>query len=206
MFWQLFIVITCYNYILVHNCTSVFFQEFPWFYLPIFTYCLLRSGGGPWTQLWERGEDQGQRAREVDPKRPAGGTEVFSPWQWWQNHVDKVCLIGGLEYELHFPYIGNVIIPTDELIFFRGVGQPPTRWSMVVHDIWGSSHIAMGLARQKAVQQSQQSQRPQSQQSQRPQSQQSQRPCSSVARLDLSTRRLGAFQVNKLERPRNGDS
>ena len=26
-----------------------------------------------------------------------------------------------------FPYIGNFIIPTDELIFFRGVGQPPTR-------------------------------------------------------------------------------
>ena len=26
-----------------------------------------------------------------------------------------------------FPYVGNVIIPTDELIFFRGVGQPPTR-------------------------------------------------------------------------------
>ena len=27
-----------------------------------------------------------------------------------------------------FPYIGNVIIPTDELIFFRGVGlKPPTR-------------------------------------------------------------------------------
>jgi hypothetical protein len=25
-----------------------------------------------------------------------------------------------------FPYIGNVIIRTDELIFFRGVGQPPT--------------------------------------------------------------------------------
>ena len=27
-----------------------------------------------------------------------------------------------------FPYIGNVIIPVDELIFFRGVGIPPTRW------------------------------------------------------------------------------
>ena len=27
-----------------------------------------------------------------------------------------------------FPYIGNfIIIPTDELIFFRGVGIPPTR-------------------------------------------------------------------------------
>jgi hypothetical protein len=25
-----------------------------------------------------------------------------------------------------FPYIGNLIIPTDELIFFRGVGIPPT--------------------------------------------------------------------------------
>ena len=27
-----------------------------------------------------------------------------------------------------FTYIGNFIIPTDELIFFRGVGQPPTRY------------------------------------------------------------------------------
>ena len=27
---------------------------------------------------------------------------------------------------LVFPYIGNVIIPTDEVIFFRGVGIPPT--------------------------------------------------------------------------------
>ena len=25
-----------------------------------------------------------------------------------------------------FPYIGNVIIPFDEVIFFRGVGIPPT--------------------------------------------------------------------------------
>ena len=32
-------------------------------------------------------------------------------------------LVGGLEHEFYdFPYIGNVIIPTDELIFFRGVG------------------------------------------------------------------------------------
>ena len=34
-------------------------------------------------------------------------------------------LVGGLEHEFYFPYIGNVIIPT-ELIFFRGVGIPPT--------------------------------------------------------------------------------
>ena len=30
-----------------------------------------------------------------------------------------------------FPYLGNVIIPTDELTFFRGVGIPPTRWNWV---------------------------------------------------------------------------
>ena len=29
-----------------------------------------------------------------------------------------------------FPYIGNVIIPTDEVIFFRWVGQPPTSRGM----------------------------------------------------------------------------
>ena len=28
---------------------------------------------------------------------------------------------GGLEHEFYFPYIGNVIIPTDGLIFLRGV-------------------------------------------------------------------------------------
>jgi len=27
-----------------------------------------------------------------------------------------------------FPYFGNFIIPTDELIFFKGVGIPPTRF------------------------------------------------------------------------------
>ena len=29
-----------------------------------------------------------------------------------------------------FPSIGNFIIPTDELIFFSGVGQPPTSQSL----------------------------------------------------------------------------
>ena len=32
-------------------------------------------------------------------------------------------LVGGLEHEFYeIPYIGNVIIPTGELIFCRGVG------------------------------------------------------------------------------------
>jgi len=40
-------------------------------------------------------------------------------------------LVGGLEHVDYFPYIGNVIIPTDELIFFRDVGQPPTSNSIM---------------------------------------------------------------------------
>ena len=32
-----------------------------------------------------------------------------------------------------FHSVGNFIIPTDEIIFFRGVGQPPTRVKMVVN-------------------------------------------------------------------------
>jgi len=43
-------------------------------------------------------------------------------------NYDNTILVGGLEHFICiFPYIGNVIIPTDELIFFRGVGIPPTR-------------------------------------------------------------------------------
>jgi hypothetical protein len=41
-------------------------------------------------------------------------------------HVPNVDKCGGLEP--FFPYIGNVIIPTDEVIFFRGIGQPPTSY------------------------------------------------------------------------------
>ena len=37
-------------------------------------------------------------------------------------------LAGGLDHVFHI-IIGNFIIPADELIFFRGVGQPPTRYN-----------------------------------------------------------------------------
>ena len=36
-------------------------------------------------------------------------------------------LVGGLEHEFYDFHILGIIIPTDELIFFKGVGQPPTR-------------------------------------------------------------------------------
>ena len=40
-------------------------------------------------------------------------------------HWVYITLVGGLDIFI-FPYIGNVIIPIDELILFRGVAQPPT--------------------------------------------------------------------------------
>ena len=44
-------------------------------------------------------------------------------------------LVGGLEHGFYdFPYIGNFITPTDELIFFRGAGQPPTRQQRFAFD------------------------------------------------------------------------
>ena len=38
----------------------------------------------------------------------------------------NVWLVVWLPFSI-FPYIGNVIIPIDEVIFFRGVAEPPTR-------------------------------------------------------------------------------
>ena len=41
-------------------------------------------------------------------------------------------LVGGLEHDwiMTFHSVGNVIIPTDEVIFFGGVGIPPTSGGM----------------------------------------------------------------------------
>ena len=41
-------------------------------------------------------------------------------------------LVGGLEHEFYdFPYIGNFIIPTDELIFFRGLKPPSSTYGFL---------------------------------------------------------------------------
>ena len=61
------------------------------------------------------------------------------PWAVFREtllyiYILYVYLVGGLEHQFYdFPYIGNVVIPTDELIFFRGVAQPPTRQFMIIH-------------------------------------------------------------------------
>ena len=47
----------------------------------------------------------------------------------------------GTWMDYDFPYIGNVIIPTDELIFFRGVGwnhQPENHWTWKISVEWGT--------------------------------------------------------------------
>jgi hypothetical protein len=54
---------------------------------------------------------------------PLTGHKVCSDW-WFLNYI----LVGGWNMNfMTFHSVGNVIIPTDELIFLRGVGQPPTR-------------------------------------------------------------------------------
>ena len=57
---------------------------------------------------------------------------------WWgqrYSHDERTgahsYLVGGLEHVLFFIiflYIGNFTIPTDEFMFFRGVGIPPTTY------------------------------------------------------------------------------
>ena len=48
---------------------------------------------------------------------------------WHGGLMNYLHLVGGLEHVLCFHSVGNVFIPTDEVIFFRGVGQPSTRHS-----------------------------------------------------------------------------
>ena len=67
--------------------------------------------------------------------------------------------LNGLEWSLTgwwfgtffiFPY-GIFIIPTDELIFFRGVAQPPTSWSCDRILKWGQFQLLASSKRRKHV-------------------------------------------------------
>ena len=40
--------------------------------------------------------------------------------------ITILVLVGGLEHEFYLSIQLGIITPTDELIFFRGVAQPPT--------------------------------------------------------------------------------
>ena len=48
----------------------------------------------------------------------------------------NLCLVGG-DWNMCYFSIGNFISPIDEVIFFRGVGQPPARMNMPMGDFHG---------------------------------------------------------------------
>ena len=49
-----------------------------------------------------------------------------------QSSYHHLTVVGGLEhFFMTFHSVGNVIIPIDELIFFTGVGIPPTSTAFV---------------------------------------------------------------------------
>jgi len=50
-----------------------------------------------------------------------------------------------------FTYIGNFILPTDELIFFKGVGQPPTSYVNIKPFIMGLDISPLPLGIPNAV-------------------------------------------------------
>jgi hypothetical protein len=59
-------------------------------------------------------------------------TCLFANIVWQQGRMKQQLLVGGLEHFFYdFPYICNVIKSTDDVIFFRRVGQPPTSHSLV---------------------------------------------------------------------------
>ena len=52
-----------------------------------------------------------------------------------RKNNDTWYLVGGSEHEFYdFPFSWECLLPTDELIFFRGVGQPPTRYIVDLTD------------------------------------------------------------------------
>ena len=52
---------------------------------------------------------------------PSGNDVNYSSLRTWSHGPVKINLVGGLEYVL-FSHILGIIIPTDELIFFREIG------------------------------------------------------------------------------------
>ena len=83
----------------------------------------------------------------------AGELRHFKMDGWWliygKSMVNDGYIIIGITINLvggnwnmafmTFPSIGNVIIPTDEVIFFRGVGQLPTRKKVSGFRYWGGA-------------------------------------------------------------------
>ena len=74
---------------------------------------MISPGGKPGDVTWENGE-----------KKPG--------YWWWISSSQAKILWLVVRNKIFSPYIGNVIIPTDEVIFFTGVAIPPTRLFTIV--------------------------------------------------------------------------
>jgi hypothetical protein len=64
---------------------------------------------------WEQNRAYIGHAEKEMPRMISSVLYIYHLSGWWFG----TCFF--------FHSVGNVIIPTDELIFFRGLGQPPTR-------------------------------------------------------------------------------
>ena len=76
-----------------------------------------------------------------------GGPHIADVYAFSEN----ILLVGGLEHEFIFPYIGNFILPTDELICFRGVGLNHQPDPQLDQFLWKSRNWGMGRLIQRAI-------------------------------------------------------
>ena len=60
--------------------------------------------------------------------------ETWRNWRWWHGHVDIHCwlVVWNMNFMTFHFHLLWTIIPIDELIFFRGVGIPPSRLEVIV--------------------------------------------------------------------------
>ena len=75
----------------------------------------------------KRGDPWSERGFNVGPWTAGEKNMVDFLEKWWSTWSGWWF---GTWMDYFFHHIGNVIIPTDELIFFRGVGQPPTSYCL----------------------------------------------------------------------------
>ena len=104
-------------------------------YICICTYmCFDMHQWCPWKARFQH-PLPGLDSRTVAQRNPGLKAELLwrsprSSHRATPSHHPFQLLVGGLVAIFYFPiWLGNLIIPIDELIFFRGVAfKPPTRW------------------------------------------------------------------------------
>ena len=107
------------------RCPSSYFPIFPWLFVifcgdpPVNQHRPCQVGVGRWVSMQRK-------------YMWFSGSNLSKCWWILIKYLILNILVGGLEHQFYFPInIGNVIIPIDELIFFRGVAknhQPAKDW------------------------------------------------------------------------------